>query len=118
MSKSKEVKIKMGLILSNILTNKDIPLHIKCAVGTSLTDILDNDLSETEDADIVKHLNKSIDVLCEEMKETHGVEDFRKEMRETVTMAKKMSKEIMKEIKAKQKRVKEGEDILKGICLN
>jgi hypothetical protein len=45
---------------------------------------------------------------------TRGIENYRDTLSDTVHLAKK----LVDEINTKARRIREGEDILKGICLN
>ena len=59
-------------------------------------------------------LNNSIDNFCAVVEAKKDIENYRDTLTETVDIAKK----IVSKINEKAKRIKEGEDILKGICLN
>lgn len=67
-----------------------------------------------EDEPLVNLINNSIDSFCAVVEAKRGIENYRDTLTETVDMAKK----IVNKINEKVKRIKEGEDILKGICLN
>jgi hypothetical protein len=43
-----------------------------------------------------------------------GIENYRETLTDTVNLA----KQLVDELNTKARRIKEGEDILKGICLN
>jgi hypothetical protein len=67
-----------------------------------------------DDTGLVNLINNSIDNFCARVEVERGIENYRDTLSETVQLAKK----LVEEINTKAKRIKEGEDILKGICLN
>lgn len=67
-----------------------------------------------EDEPLINLINNSIDNFCAVVEAKRGIENYRDTLTETVDIAKK----IVSDINEKVKRIKEGEDILKGICLN
>jgi len=68
-----------------------------------------------EDDDVFADLiNYSIDNFCKSIEEKTGIEDYRSTLGESVAMA----KHIVDKINEKARRIKEGEKILKNICLN
>ena len=67
-----------------------------------------------EDTGLINLINNSIDNFCAVVEAKRGIENYRDTLTETVDIAKK----IVSKINEKAKRIQEGEDILKGICLN
>jgi hypothetical protein len=67
-----------------------------------------------EDEPLINLINNSIDNFCVVVEAKKGIQNYRDTLNETVNIA----KQIVGEVKEKAKRIKEGEDILKGICLN
>jgi predicted RNase H-related nuclease YkuK (DUF458 family) len=67
------------------------------------------------DDDILKNLiNNAIDQFCYEIETKHDIENYREKLMESVRTA----REVLDKVKAKVQRIKEGEDIIKNICLN
>jgi hypothetical protein len=67
-----------------------------------------------DDTGLVNLINNSIDNFCAKVEEVRGIENYRETLTDTVNLAKR----LVDEINTKARRIKEGEDILKGICLN
>ena len=112
--KLNEQRFATIVILCNILdTEKGVSDHIKSAVCASLINMLERSMND-EDEPLVNLINNSIDNFCAVVEAKRGIENYRDTLTETVDMAKK----IVNKINEKVKRIKEGEDILKGICLN
>ena len=59
-------------------------------------------------------INNSINQFCEKIEEEKGIENYRSKLLETV----ELTRTVLKRIDEKIQRIREGEDILKGICLN
>jgi len=59
-------------------------------------------------------INNSIDRFCLEIEEKKGVENYRAQLMESV----KEARVLVDKLNEKVKRIKDGEDILKNICLN
>lgn len=114
MMKVNEQRFATIVILCNVLdTEKGVSDHIKSAISASLINMLERSMND-EDTGLINLINNSIDNFCAEIQVKKGIENYRDTLTETVDIAKK----IVNEIKEKSKRIKEGEDILKRICLN
>jgi len=112
--KLNEQRFATIVILCNILdTEKGVSDQIKSAVCASLINMLERSMND-EDEPLVNLINNSIDNFCAVVEAKRDIENYRDTLTETVDIAKK----IVSEINKKAKRIKEGEDILKGICLN
>jgi len=112
--KLNEQRFATIVILCNVLdTEKGVTDHIKSAICASLINMLERSMND-DDTGLVNLINNSIDNFCARVEEERGIENYRDTLTETVDMAKK----IVSKINEKAKRIKEGEDILKGICLN
>jgi hypothetical protein len=112
--KVNEQRFATIVILCNVLdTEKGVSDHIKSAICASLINMLERSMND-DDGALVNLINNSIDNFCAEIEAKKGIENYRDSLNETVNIAKK----IVGEIKKKVQRIKEGEDILKGICLN
>lgn len=112
--KVNEQRFATIVILCNVLdTEEGVTDHIKSAICASLINMLERSMND-EDTGLVNLINNSIDNFCAEIEAKRGIENYRGTLSETVNIAKK----IVGEIKKKAQRIKEGEDILKGICLN
>jgi len=112
--KVNEQRFATIVILCNVLdTEKGVSDHIKSAICASLINMLDRSMND-DDTGLVNLINNSIDNFCAVVEAKKGIENYRDTLTETVDIAKK----IVEQLKTKAKRIKEGEDILKGICLN
>ena len=67
-----------------------------------------------EDEALINLINNSIDNFCKEVEETSGITDYRSQLLESVQIA----RDVIDALNKKIERIKEGEDILKNICLN
>jgi hypothetical protein len=112
--KLNEQRFATIVILCNVLdTEEGVSDHIKSAICASLINMLERSMN-TDDTPLINLINNSIDNFCAEIEAERGIENYRDTLTETVDMAKK----LVSKIKEKAKRIKDGEDILKGICLN
>jgi hypothetical protein len=112
--KVNEQRFATIVILCNVLDAEDgVTTHIKSAICASLINMLERSMND-EDEPLVNLINNSIDNFCARVEEEKGIENYRDTLNDTVDIAKK----ILNKIKEKANRIKEGEDILKGICLN
>jgi len=112
--KLNEQRFATIVILCNVLdTEEGVTDHIKSAICASLINMLERSMND-EDEPLINLINNSIDSFCAVVEAKRGIENYRDTLTETVDIAKR----IVSEIKEKAKRIKEGEDILKGICLN
>ena len=106
-------RFTMVIILCNVLESLNVPYQPKAAVAASLLEMMDSCMDK-EDKQLIDLINHSIDIFCEEVENEKGIEDFRAFLLKQVLEA----KDLISEFKEKQNRIKEGEDILKRICLN
>lgn len=112
--KVNEQRFATIVILCNVLdTEKGVTDHIKSAICASLINMLERSMND-EDGGLINLINNSIDNFCAVVEAKRGIENYRDTLTETVDIAKK----IVSKINEKAKRIQEGEDILKGICLN
>jgi geranylgeranyl pyrophosphate synthase len=112
--KLNEQRFATIVILCNVLdTEKGVTDHIKSAKCASLINMLERSMND-DDTGLVNLINNSIDNFCAVVEAKKGIENYRDTLSETVQLAKK----LVDELNTKAKRIKEGEDILKGICLN
>jgi len=112
--KVNEQRFATIVILCNVLdTDEGVSDHVKSAICASLINMLERSMNE-DDTGLINLINNSIDNFCAIIEEKRGIENYRETLNDTVNIAKK----IVGEIKKKAQRIKEGEDILKGICLN
>jgi hypothetical protein len=112
--KVNEQRFATIVILCNVLdTDEGVSDHVKSAICASLINMLERSMNE-DDIGLINLINNSIDNFCAIIEEKRGIENYRETLNDTVNIAKK----IVGEIKKKAQRIKEGEDILKGICLN
>jgi hypothetical protein len=113
--KNSEQRFSMIIILCNILeTEKGVSNHIKSAVAASLINMMDKSMITKEDEPLKNLINNAIDVFCAQVEMENGVDNYKEYLLETVEQA----KEIVNEMKQKMNRIAEGDNILKGICLN
>lgn len=112
--KVNEQRFALVVILTNVLDTPQVSDKIKSAICSSLINIMEYSFIPGDDDGLKELIDISIDKFCAEMEEKHEVENYREKLVETVKNARKLVDEIKKKIE----RIKEGEDILKGICLN
>jgi len=112
--KLNEQRFATIVILCNVLdTEKGVTDHIKSAICASLINMLERSMTD-DDTALVNLINNSIDNFCAEVEIKRGIENYRDTLTDTVQLAKR----LVDELNTKARRIKEGEDILKGICLN
>ena len=112
--KLNEQRFATIIILCNVLdTEEGVTDHIKSAICASLINMLERSMND-DDTGLVNLINNSIDNFCAVVEAKRDIENYRDTLTETVNIAKR----LVDEIKIKARRIKEGEDILKGICLN
>ena len=112
--KLNEQRFSTIVILCNILdADSGVSNSVKSAVAASLMSMMERSMIE-EDEPLKNLLNHSIDRFCLEIEQTKGIDNFKQTLIDRVEEA----KELVAELNQKAKRIKEGEDILKGICLN
>ena len=110
-----EQRFAMTIILCNLLEAENgVSMAIKSATAASLLNMMEMSMIEGDD-DMFKNLiNNAIDQFCYEVETKHEIENYRGRLMESVNRA----KGLVDEMKAKIERIKDGEDILKNICLN
>ena len=114
MMKLNEQRFATIIILCNVLDSEEgVTDHIKSAICASLINMLERSMND-DDTALVNLINNSIDNFCAVVENERGIENYRDTLSETVHLAKR----LVDELNTKAKRIKEGEDILKGICLN
>ena len=112
--KLNEQRFATIVILCNVLdTEEGVTDHIKSAICASLINMLERSMND-DDIGLVNLINNSIDNFCARVEEERGIENYRDTLTDTVNLAKR----LVDELNTKARRIKEGEDILKGICLN
>ncbi|MEY4332630.1 MAG: hypothetical protein RLZZ196_1368 [Bacteroidota bacterium] len=123
--KLQEQRFTTICILTNILEqDRGVSVHVKSAIASSLINMMETSMTE-EDEPLKNLINNSIDEFCAKVEEEKGVENYREVLEDQVRKAKRILKELKKEIKKRaeesierERRINEGNDILKGICLN
>jgi hypothetical protein len=113
--KATEQRFAMTIILCNLLEAENgVSMGIKSATAASLINMMEMSMIDGDD-DILKNLiNNAIDQFCYEIETKHDIENYREKLMESVRTA----REVLDKVKAKVQRIKEGEDIIKNICLN
>jgi len=112
--KLNEQRFATIVILCNVLdTEEGVSHHIKSAICASLINMLERSMND-DDGVLINLINNSIDNFCAIVEAEKGIENYRDTLTDTVQLAKK----LVDEINTKARRIKEGEDILKSICLN
>ena len=108
---------RFGLIITlcNIIdTDEGVNDNIKSAICASLINMMQTSFIPGDDDGLANLINHSIDGFCLEMITQKGIEDYRSVLETQV----KQAKTIVDTLNKKIERIKEGEDILKNICLN
>jgi hypothetical protein len=109
-----EQRFGLIVILCNVLDTPNIDERIKSAIAASLLNLMDTSFIEGEDDPFKNLINHSIDGFCAEVEQAHGIENYRLELMAEV----EATRAILSEVKAKIERIKDGDRILKDICLN
>ncbi len=113
--KATEQRFSMTIILCNILeADNGVSMSIKSATAASLINMMEMSMIDGDDDTLKALINNAIDQFCYEVETTHDIENYRERLTESVNRA----KGLVDEMKAKIGRIKDGEDILKNICLN
>jgi hypothetical protein len=94
-------------------TEEGVTDHIKSAVCASLINMLERSMNN-DDTGLINLINNSIDNFCAKVEEERGIENYRDTLTDTVNLAKR----LIDELNTKARRIKEGEEILKNICMN
>ncbi len=110
-----EQRFAMTIILCNLLEAENgVSMAIKSATAASLLNMMEMSMIEGDD-DVFKELiNNAIDQFCYEVETMYDIENYRERLMESV----KAARGVLDEVKAKIQRIKDGDDILKNICLN
>jgi hypothetical protein len=112
--KLNEQRFATIVILCNVLdTEEGVTDHIKSAVCASLINMLERSMNN-DDTGLVNLINNSIDNFCAKVEKDRGIENYRDTLTDTVNLAKR----LIDELNTKARRIKEGEEILKNICMN
>ncbi len=112
--KVNEQRFALIITLCNVLdTEEGVDNSIKSAICASLINIMNLSFLP-EDGPLANLIDNSIDNFCREVEEEKGIENYRLQLEKQVKTAKKIIDTLNKKIE----RIKEGEDILKNICLN
>ncbi len=110
-----EQRFAMTIILCNLLEAENgVSMGIKSATAASLLNMMEMSMIDSDDDTLKKLINNAIDHFCYEVEEKHDIENYRAKLMESVLTSRK----LVDEMKAKIERIRQGEDILKNICLN
>lgn len=110
-----EQRFAMIMILCNLLEAENgVSMHIKSATAASLMNMMEMSMIPGDDDALKDLINNSINHFCYEVETTHDIENYRGRLERSVQAA----RGLVDEVKAKIERIKQGEDILKNICLN
>lgn len=113
--KMHEQRFAMTIILCNLLEAENgVSMSIKSATAASLINMMQMSMIDGDDDTLKKLINNAIDQFCYEVEIKHEIENYRGKLEKSVQAA----KGLVDEMKAKINRIREGEDILKNICLN
>lgn len=113
--KLNEQRIGFILILCNILeAKKGVNQQIKSAVAASLINIIEFSMIDGDDDELKELINGSIKHFCTEIETKNNIKDYHLRLKKSVLK----TRELIKDIEEKISRIKDGEDILKNICLN
>lgn len=113
--KVNEQRFAMTIILCNLLEAENgVSMSIKSATAASLINMMEMSMIPGDDDTLKNLINNAIDQFCYEVETKHEIENYRERLMDSV----KRAKGLVEEMKAKIDRIKDGEDILKNICLN
>lgn len=113
--KVNEQRFAMTIILCNLLEAENgVSMAIKSATAASLMNMMEMSMIPGDDDALKNLINNAIDQFCYQVETKHDVENYRNRLEESV----KITKGLVDEMKAKIERIREGENILKNICLN
>ena len=114
-TRANEQRFAMTIILCNLLEAENgVSMSIKSATAASLLNMMEMSMIEGDDDGLKNLMNNAIDQFCYEVEMKHDIENYRGRLMESV----KRARGLVDEVKAKIDRIKDGEDILKNICLN
>lgn len=112
--KINEQRFALIILMCNVLdSEKGVSSSIKSAICASLINMMEVSFI-AEDEPLANLINNSIDNFCREVEEEKGVENYREQLLESVEQA----RGLVDKLNEKIKRIRDGEDILKNICLN
>ncbi len=110
-----EQRFAMTIILCNLLEAENgVSMSIKSATAASLINMMEMSMIPGDDDGLKNLINNAIDQFCYEVEMKHEIPNYRDRLMDSV----KKAKGLVDEMKAKIGRIKDGEDILKNICLN
>ena len=115
--KINEQRFAMIVLLCNVLDTEsedEVSNGVKSAISASLLNVIEMSFIPGDDDALANLINNSIDGFCKRVEEEKGIENYREQLLESV----KSARMLLGHLNDKLKRIKEGEDILKGICLN
>ncbi len=113
--KVNEQRFAMIIILCNLLeADNGVSMSIKSATAASLINMMEMSMIDGDDDALKNLINNAIDQFCYEVETSHDIENYRERLMESV----KAARGVLDDVKAKIQRIKDGEDILKNICLN
>lgn len=113
--KVNEQRFAMVVILCNLLEAENgVSMSIKSATAASLINIMEMSMIPGDDDGLKDLINNSINQFCYEIETKHDIENYRGRLEKSVSVA----RGLVDEMKAKIDRIRQGEDILKNICLN
>ena len=105
-AKTNEQRIKMYLLLYNIMKSEAIPVETRSTVAASMLEMLKSSMIP-EDKDIIELMNDGIDNVCGYVQKQYGIPDYRSAL-----------EKIVENTSEKINRISEGEAILKSFNLN
>ena len=113
--KINEQRFALIILLCNVLdSERGVNPSIKSAICASLINMMEVSFIDGDDEPLANLINNSIDNFCKEVEEEKGIENYREHLLDSV----KQARGLVDRLNQKIKRIKEGEDILKNICLN
>lgn len=113
--KVNEQRFALIITLCNVLDTEDgVNNNIKSAICAALINMMQTSFIPGDDDALANLINNSIDNFCREVEEEKGIENYRENLMNQV----KLAKTIVDALNKKIERIKDGEDILKNICLN
>lgn len=113
--KINEQRFALIILLCNVLdSERGVNSSIKSAICASLINMMEVSFIDGDDEPLANLINNSIDNFCKEVEEEKGIENYREHLLDSV----KQARGLVDRLNEKIKRIKEGEDILKNICLN
>ena len=113
--KVNEQRFAMIIILCNLLESENgVSMRIKSATAASLMNMMEMSMIPGDDDGLKNLINHAIDQFCYEVETKHEIENYRDKLMESVIASRK----LVDEMKEKIERIKQGDDILRNICLN